>query len=158
MTMKSGGQMENKLFNSLFEMQLRILLLLSVAPPEPITSDMIVAVDFITIYGQEFHISNESLHGNNRFKYSAIANRRLLVQESLRELVLDGLICVNLKNGYRYSITAPGRDYAQSLCSTYAEKYRKTAEVAFEYCEDKSEKDLLREFQQRSVAITQEDS
>ena len=44
----------NKLFNSLFEMQLRILLLLSQEEVSAMSMDRIVALDFITIYGAEF--------------------------------------------------------------------------------------------------------
>ena len=94
-----------KLFNSSFELSLRILLLLSISEDEGMTIDGVLAYDFITIYNRYFGLSETSLHGENDFGFSEFANRRDLIKEALKVLVLDGMITVLRKeDGFHYSI------------------------------------------------------
>ena len=81
-----------KLFNSTFEVSLRLMLLLSVANDAPMSVDRIAAYDVITIYSRDFGLSNEVLHGDNEFGLSEFASRRSKTQVALRELVLNGSV------------------------------------------------------------------
>ncbi|MDO4650583.1 MAG: hypothetical protein Q4B26_18265, partial [Eubacteriales bacterium] len=87
-----------KIFNSIFEIRLRILLLLS-QTKRALYKDEIVNMDFITVYSADFGIGEENLHGENSFKYGEFASRHELVWEALKELVVDGLITVVTKDG-----------------------------------------------------------
>ena len=66
-----------KIFNSDFEMELRILLLLS-QTKRALSKEEIVNYDFITIYSADFGIGEENLHGDNRYKYGEFASRQEL--------------------------------------------------------------------------------
>lgn len=78
--MKKGlsGKM-NSVYNSVSEVKIRILILLEHSTQEYISSDMIAALDFITVYGKEFEVSKHNLHGDNRYKYSELPSRRHVV-------------------------------------------------------------------------------
>lgn len=144
-----------RLFNSSMEMQLRILLLLSECK-EPLTLDKIVCLDFIIIYGAEFGVSDENLHGDNRYKYSELPSRRDLVQYSLRELVINNFIIPDFSNGFRYQISENGLQYILSLDSTYAEKYTITARKAIELYSKQKDHLLLKMIQDRSFISLKE--
>lgn len=116
-----------KIFNSKFENSLRILLLLD-AYSSPQNVDMLYAVDFIVVYGKTFGLSDDDLNGENQYKFSEFASRRVVVQNALKELVLDGLAKPDYgRNGIVYQITIAGRDFCRSLYSDYALEYSKTA-------------------------------
>lgn len=84
--------MKNKLFNSPFEMSLRMMLLLAAAPKEKFTIDRIIGLDFISCYAADFGMPYANLHGDNGYRYGEIVGRRLLVQEAVKELVTQGLV------------------------------------------------------------------
>ena len=56
------------------------------------TLDRIVAYDFIAIYGRHFGIADANLHGDNDYGFSELSTRRAVLQDSLKALVLDGLV------------------------------------------------------------------
>lgn len=116
--------MTNKLFNSPFEMSLRILLLLDECKT-PVSIDRIVAYDFMTVYSKSFGLSDVSLNGENGFAFSEFASRRRLVQTAVKELVIDRLITVTQGiQGMKYSLSESGRASSETLQSEYATSYR----------------------------------
>ena len=106
-----------KLFNSPFEMELRILLLLSENGGASYSVDRIVALDFISCYASDFNLPFSNLHGHNNYKYGEISNRRMLVQEAVKSLVTKGLIEVEVNKGYLFSVTENGKKYAYKMKS-----------------------------------------
>lgn len=115
--------MKNRLFNSVFEMELRILLLLSTGRKKNYTIERIVELDFIICYAESFQLPYENLHGDNNYMYGELSNRRFLVRKAVKELVTKGLIEVNICDGYQFSISETGRKYIKKLKSTYATQY-----------------------------------
>ena len=115
--------MKNRLFNSVFEMELRILLLLSTGRKKKYTIERIVELDFIICYAESFQFPYENLHGDNNYMYGELSNRRFLVREAVKELVTKGLIEVNICDGYQFNISETGRKYIKKLKSTYATQY-----------------------------------
>lgn len=121
--------MQNKLFNSTYENSLRILLLLSLIDKG--TADKLVALDFITIYGSEFGISELNLHGENEFSFGEFALRRQKMPEIIKELVLDGTIKVSSsEDGFIYSISSDGRIFCNRLKTEYSKEYKSLAKKA----------------------------
>ena len=78
-------------FNSTFEVSLRILLLLSESGDAGLSIDRIAAYDFITIYSRYFDLSDRVLHGENEFGYSEIASRRNKAQTAQSVLPASAL-------------------------------------------------------------------
>lgn len=113
--------MMEKVFNTTFEVSLRLMLLLSVDSAAPMTVDRIAAYDVMTINSRNFGLSEEVLHGNNEFGLSEFASRRNKTQAALRELVLNGSVkAVTSNKGFCYQITPAGKGIAEKMVTQYA--------------------------------------
>lgn len=142
----------NNVFNSPFEVSLRVLLILNDYEDLSLTSDRITAADFISVYGASFGISETNLHGDSIFKFSEFATRRQLIQQAIKILVIKGLITVNCnENGFTYSITKNGTNFCNSLESDYANIFREIVHKSRKYIIDYSEKDVLNMINEYSI-------
>ncbi len=145
----------NNVFNTTFEVSLRILLALSV-DGKPRTADMIAAVDFITVYGNNFGISETNLHGDNNYKYGEFANRRVMIKKALKSLVLEGMIDVYEKEGgFHFAINDAGEMFRTSLSSKYAVEYVQAAKNAVAYIAGKSEREIITGINRMSTTTLQ---
>lgn len=115
---------KESLFNSRFETSLRVLLLLTEATVWPLSASTISNIDFMATYGKEFGVSDYDLHGQNRYKFSQLTAKKLLVDEAIKKLVRLGFISVDLSDGYRYMITDSGVGFIDEMDDTYSEQYR----------------------------------
>ena len=143
--------MKSKLFNSPFEMGLRIVLLLSSAPKDKFSVDRIIGLDFISCYASDFGLPFPNLHGDNGYRYGEIVGRRILVQEAVKNLVTQGLIEVTVDRGYLFSISAYGKKYAEKLETDYAKDYRAIAQAAVEKYKDNMDSGILATIQNLAV-------
>ena len=136
--------MNNKVFNTEFEVAMRLLLVLSQLKKKGFTFDNLVTVDFISTYSKEFGLSHSNLHGENEFSFSEFSTRRTLAQKAIKLLVLENLVEVSYSDaGFKYSITERGQVLSDSLMSDYSTEYRLYAQKAIEYMGSKNEKQLL---------------
>lgn len=141
----------NKIFNTVFENSLRMILLLDLYDM-PQSIDMLYAVDFMTQYGKTFGITNVELNGSNPFKFSEFVGRRELVQESLRQLVLKGLAQpIETCKGMTYVISAEGEEYCASLDSEFSMKYREYAKQTIEMVGDQTERQIIMQINKMSA-------
>lgn len=146
----------NNIFNTPFEVSLRVLLTLEASPRHWVSSDWITAVDFITTYCKDFGLSDENLHGENNYKYSEFALRRELVKEALKALVSRRLVEVRaLSNGFLYILAKAGGNYCADLTSDYAENYRELAAVVGLYVNGKPEREILALINKHSLSSLQ---
>lgn len=139
-----------KIFNSDFEMQLRVLLLLS-QTKRALSKEEIVNFDFITIYSADFGVGEENLHGDNKFKYGEFASRQELCLVALKQLVVDGLVTVVTKDGFSYKISATGLQYANDMESAYSIEYREIARKVFTQYSNYSEKEIRSEIDKKAI-------
>lgn len=146
-----------KIFNTPFEISLRVLLTLETAGNQWKTADMIAALDFITIYSKDFNIGFENLHGDNNYKFSEFTLRRELVKKAVKQLVLKGLINIlSTKNtGFSYSINKKGLDYCATFQNDYAEAYRWMAQEVQTELVHKPEREILALINQLSISSLQ---
>ena len=134
-----------KIFNSEFENELRLILLIDTFP-KPQNADMIYAADFMVTYGQVFGIANHNLNGENLYKFSEFISRRSLVQKVLKELTFNGYTKpLSTSAGIVYQLTTEGERLSRSLDSDYAKEYRTTAFSVIKYIGRKSERTLIAE-------------
>lgn len=118
------------MFGSVFEMSLRVMLLLD-AVREALSLDRIVYYDYLATYGEYFGISGANLHGDNDYGVAEIAVRRKTAGEAINSLVMDALAgVVEAEDGFRYKCTEKGSGCAQALSSEYAAMYRGNIEAA----------------------------
>ncbi len=143
--------MNDRLFNTPFEMGLRIIMLLSAAPKTTFSVDRIIALDFITSYASDFGLPFENLHGENNYRYSEIVGRRILVQEAVKKLVTEGQIDVTVNRGYLFSISNMGKKYAKKLKSTYATEYSQIAREAVKKYKDNTDEGILATIQNHAI-------
>lgn len=101
-----------EIFNTPFEVSLRILIVLNVSYAR-LSVDRISALDFITIYGKDFGVSEYNLHGDNDYRFSEYASKREIISQAVKNLVLVGYILPHCnKSGFTYSISKSGISFA----------------------------------------------
>ena len=146
----------SSVFNSPFEISLRILLALEVADDQWQTADILAVADFITVYSKDFGISDKNLHGENNYKFSEFALRRELVHKSIKLLVLDDLINISsTEKGFSFSINPKGLEYCSKFENAYADAYRDLAKQVRSFISDKSERETLELINRRSITSLQ---
>lgn len=146
----------NNIFNTTFEVSLRVLLTLEASSREWVSADRISASDFVTVYGKEFGIADENLHGENSYKYSEFSLRRELVKEALKSLVAHGLVFVQAtSDGFLYTLSKTGGEYCAELESEYAQSYRDIASTVKQFISNKSERGLLLLINRNSLSALQ---
>lgn len=136
--------MTESVFNSTFEMELRVLLLLSATKKKAFSVERIVSLDFIICYAGNFQLPYLNPQGDNQYMFSELASRRERIQEAVKSLVVQGLLHVGLDNGYVFSITDTGSKYIKKLKSEYAVQYKTIAANAIKRFKDYSDLQLDR--------------
>lgn len=141
-------------FNTKFELSLRILLILGASAHKKISIDKLVGIDFITVYGKDFYVSEYNLHGDNDYRFSEYTSRRDMVFQALKSLVLQGYIAVScLKSGFYYSITDDGRTYCDAFSDNYATEYSTIVSKTIQYVETMSDRKLFRKINSFSIEL-----
>ena len=112
------------IFNGSFEVSLRILMILYVTQ-DRMSMDRIVAMDFIAVYGKDFGVSEDNLHGENNYRFSEYAARRQIMSQAIKELVIRNYIMPHVnKKGFCYSLSDDGKSFCESLNDEYANVYK----------------------------------
>jgi len=134
----------SRVFNTVFENSLRVLLLLSIDAENAKNADMITALDFAAVYGGCIGISSHDLHGENPYSFCEYAMRRELIAAALKNLVMRGLIAVvKCTTGFCYKINECGLAAVKTLDSDYGNDYLSSASSALSFANGKSEQQLL---------------
>lgn len=116
--------MNEAALGSIFEISLRILLMLNELSPLILDEQQIGAIDFISVYAADFGLLDENLHGYSNYRFSEYPARKHMIASALKDLVLDGYAeLYPTSTGYRYSITEAGKSFSDCLNSDYAEEY-----------------------------------
>ena len=141
----------SRVFNTTFELSLRILILLSVIN-SPSPADRLAALDFITTYGKSFQISDTNLNGDNDLRFSEYASRRTLVKASLVDLFRKGMIIPSdTSEGFKYEINERGCEHVLLLDGEYACQYKLYAKRACAYAVNKTEQMLITDINHRAA-------
>jgi len=134
--------MKEKIFNTNFEVAMRILMLLN-AFKEGLDEERILFFDFFTMYAKNYGFGNENINGESSYMINELTSQRKLTHDSIKELVLMGLIyVVNTKNGYLYSINEKGSAVCKEMSTDYAYQYKKIAVSVKETLRNKSNKEI----------------
>jgi hypothetical protein len=142
----------NEIFNSSFETGLRVLLLLSSIRPQAATIDRITAYDFTTIYGRDFGVSKNNLHGDSNFNFSELASKRTNCNEGIKEFVLDGLISIKrTEEGFTYYLNQSGKKYVESLSSDYAAQYLEISQKVHQKFSSVSDEEIINLINKKAI-------
>ncbi len=133
----------NKIFNSVFENSIRVLLILF-SINKAISSDMISIIDFITLYGKTLGINDKDINGKNSFAFCEYTARRAIIKDSVKRLVLNGLISIEKSDyGFCYKINMQGKTFVNSLNTKYKDNYLEALQNSLSFVKRKKEKTLI---------------
>lgn len=131
-----------KLYNSSFEISLRVLILLDVYQ-KPLSLDSIKEIDILSTYCKYYNIGNTNLHGDSSYTLSEIAARRELINDALKSLVLQGYIDLKVSpDGFLYSINSVGSEIHRKMTSDYATEYEKSVKLVKKKTSNLSSKEI----------------
>ena len=140
-------------FNTPFEMSLRILIILNTAQSK-LSIDRITALDFISIYGRDFDVSEYNLHGDNSYRFSEYATKREIVSQAIKELVLRNYIIPHCnKSGFVYSISSSGTSFCVSLNDEYAECFTGIVIKSIDLFSNYSDRKLIQHITEYAIAM-----
>ncbi len=144
----------DNIFNTVYEVSLRILLILATENSSENTVERISALDFITVNGATFGISDKNINGNSVFRFGEFPLRRDLTKDALIELVLDGFVIVKqTKIGFCYVITDRGKECCAEFDSDYAAEYYSTLVRVLMAIKGKTERELLTLIYKKSTVL-----
>ena len=145
-----------KLFNTPFEVSLRILLILYAVKPLSMTIDRISAYDLMSVYGQNFGIAEHNLHGENPFSCSEFSAKRKQLNGALKSLVLDGFVSIeHSPSGFLFGLNEHGRAFAKSMQSEYAATYMETTKKTHQRFGETSDASLISMITEKALASLQ---
>ena len=132
-----------KLFNSRFELVLRVMLILK--STNKITKSKILALDLMSTYGKSCKIANENLHGNNQFDISEVAIRKKLIDQAIAYLRLYELAeeLYDSSLGYTYRLTSNGRKIIDQVNDDYSNSYQRTLKKAIKLICNRDDEQLF---------------
>jgi len=134
----------NNIYNTAFEISLRVLLLLNTCQSS-YTADRIAAIDTMSVYEKNFGFASDNLHGDNSYYIGEFAAKRRTVQRALKRLVLDGYVVPAQAGGtLTYSISGEGKTYAETMSAEYAREYCKCAELAIAFSDKLTDRDIIK--------------
>lgn len=130
------------IFNTDFELSLRVLLLLEIYDSY-LSQDIIRDLDLLATYGKEFGVSDTNLHGDNSYSFSEMASRHNIIKNAIKQLVTDDLILVRtISTGFSYKISLKGKEYVTSMTSDYVIEYQNEVKKINIFTHGKSEKEI----------------
>ncbi len=142
---------------SVFEISLRILLILNETKNVAIDEQQLAATDFIAVYAADFGILDENLHGYGSYRFSEYPARKLLVSSAIKDLVLDGYVRIlPTKDGYLYTITEEGRGICRRLTNSYAHEYIIAVQAVMENLNIADEDKMISIIRERTMQSLEE--
>lgn len=121
--------MSTKVFNTPFEVSMRILLLLNTFKVG-LDEEKILYLDFFTIYEKNYKFGDSNINGDSNFMIDVFTAQRKLINTSIKELVLSGLIdVINTKEGFIYLINQSGSILCSKMESDYAQTYKRSSSI-----------------------------
>jgi hypothetical protein len=115
----------NKLFNTEFEVSLRLLLILDKV--DKINEDEIARIDFFAIFANQYGFGESNLNGVCAFPLNEFTIQHKLIKYALRELLFRGFAIVHDHpiKGFIYSITDLGKAYVSQMNDNYSLEYKR---------------------------------
>ncbi|NEW62265.1 hypothetical protein GMA11_02540 [Granulicatella sp. zg-ZJ] len=113
------------LIGSSFETSLRVMLILDELSNFILDEQQLSCIDFIAIYGANFHILDNNLHGNSHLSYSEFSAKSQLVSNSIKLLVIKKYVELIIDDkGYVYKLSENGKQITSKFSNDYSNLYR----------------------------------
>jgi hypothetical protein len=113
------------IFNSPLEVALRILVVLSKLSPKKSNLQMLIYLDYFTLYPSDSPLHEKStIHTHTPYRGTEIAVRRQIMQEAILLLIKKGLIEKSFdRDGINYRATRAAQPFLEYFDSQYFKKY-----------------------------------
>lgn len=113
-----------KIFNSISEVSMRVLLLLDNID-DPISLERITILDFFATFGKDFGFSDKNLHGDGHLNMSEFSARNNIIRKTIVPLQQNHFIIIDGSMlGITYSISKEGRHLCGCSTMDYGKEYR----------------------------------
>jgi hypothetical protein len=120
---------KEKLYNSSYEIGVRVLIALSLSS-RPLDLQRIIYYDYLTLHYGDIDINYESLHPANPFHTTELYVKRELIQKSLNLICKKGLANISFSNkGFLYEMSSMGKDFLECFESEYFAKLKEYARL-----------------------------
>lgn len=138
--------MKSTLFNTVSELEPRILLLLGSAKA-PLGIDQITVFDLVSTFNKNYEIGATNLHGKNDSSSREISARRSLVKQALAGLIGKGYVeLVFDASGFFYVINDLGKNTISRFSDEYSREYRSACKKTLCKLGNVSERDVVKAF------------
>ena len=132
------GQRQEEVLGPTFELSLRLLILLDELDTA-LDKQTIDTMDFIALYGKDFRILPENLHGDGAYRFSEFPAREKRITNAIRFLAIKGLLNLQtVKEGFLYTISPDGKKMCMKLKSKYTDRYRYFIHQVYQHYEGKT--------------------
>ena len=113
----------NKIFNSITEVAMRLLLLLG-NMDDPISLERITILDFFATFGKDLGFTDKNLHGDGNLNMSEFSARNNIVNKTISILLQNRFIKIfGSESGITYSISEEGRRLCSCSTMDYGKEY-----------------------------------
>lgn len=152
--------MDNKnVLGSVFEVSLRILLMLNEIKNIELDELRIGTIDFIAIYAADFGLLDENLHGDGNYRFSEYPARKELVSSAIKELALNNDILFSpSKQGFLYKVSPSGQAICNKLTSIYADEYRIAVQAVIQHYDISTSKYMLEDINHHIIQSLKENT
>lgn len=148
--------MNDTVLNTQAETPYRMLLLLSLQNGAVCSGKRIADLDFLTLYGKSFGLTDCNLNGDNWMKFTEYAVRTPEVHSALHWLAYRGWIHpFASEDGFSYSITQEGLTVVQEFLTTYALEYLRCSRIIIDFSTQKTDRELNEWLHLMSKTITE---
>jgi hypothetical protein len=135
---------KEKLYNSTYEIGVRVLIALSLTS-RLLDLQRTAYYDYLMLHYGDIDENYESLHPANPFHTTELYVKRELIKSALDLICKKGLANIKFTNeGFLYEITSMGKDFLECFESDYFVKLRKYAHLVTEKFDELSDDDLYK--------------
>lgn len=141
----------NNIFNSLKETSLRILLNLLIN--KQITLNRLILLDFVSLYGKDFDVSDYNLNGDGPYNLTEYSTKRTQIMDSIKYLVRNGLVDTEISDKtFLFSLSEKGRLYCNEFKSDYAIDYIDQITIAKTYFSNFSDENIQQFVEYKTIS------
>lgn len=121
-----------KVFNTDFEVSMRILLLLN-SLKQPVDEEKILYLDFISVNAKNYGFNTDNLNGDGLYMLNELTSQHSLIREAIKSLVRQDFIYVkSTEYGFQYSIKPEGKMFCGQMQSDYSQQYKYNSTIVCE--------------------------
>lgn len=151
--------MNDSILGKTVEVGYRLLLLLDYLPEGQYSARWLSDMDFMTIYGKTFGITDTNLHGDSWMRFTEYATRFTTIVAALHELVIRNYVmAIPTKTGFVYQIADPGKKVTSEMQTSYSRRYRTYTNLVYSRIKDFTEDELSNQIRIAALSMLKQEA